>query len=229
MERIRRSRLDSFLDFCPVCGFPLVDRLYSCPNCVRHPGMKTRLMLSYKDPFARSFLELYKFDGRKEFSRFFADLLSECIEAGEVALPVPSSNASLKKRGWDQMDRISKDLKCPVARLLVNNYTGSLQSKEMNEKERIEFSRDKFAVDLSPLRPCGKDGSRGKDGCLGARSRRAEAQVSGLSGKQSVNFDTPLVVMDDVFTTGSTMFAAYSVLVASGFSNVRTMALYGEF
>ena len=202
-KRLNCAVLDSYLEECPVCGYPLVSTVYSCENCKTHRGLKIKSILSYKDSFARNFLEMYKFDKHKEFACLFASIIRNYIDDDECVVPIPSSNYSLKKRGWDQMLLIAKRLGTPYCSLLKNNYDSEIQSKNLSEKERIEFSKNKFVIASQPL-------------------------FSFNVKKYGFGFDTRLVIIDDVFTTGSTMFSAYNTLKNAGYANVRGITLYAE-
>ncbi len=192
-ERINKSRIDNYLVRCAVCGYPVLSAVYKCPVCTNYPDYRIQSVFDYKDLFSRDLLFDYKFRFKKKMSKFFAHILKDYIDKEEIVIPVPSSDESIKKRGWDQMYEISSHLDNKKLLCLKNNAT--VQQKLLNKNDRIITAENKFIINAETVKKY-KDSS--------------------------------FVVIDDVYTTGSTIRSAMDLIRASDVKDVRGLTLFVE-
>lgn len=109
---------------CSICKKEVEDsRIYVCREC--EEGLKRKKYLHkrkniyylfyYEDEIKMLILD-YKFNERKELSKFFADLIKkellEVIKENdiEVVIPVPASKKKLKNRGFNQVELILDEI-----------------------------------------------------------------------------------------------------------------------
>jgi len=100
----------------------------------------------------------YKFKNMKATSVALAELLDARLPelpAGTVFVPVPTSPAHIRERGYDHMLLITKQLakfrKLPIQRLLVRHNT--LTQHHANRKDRLEQAKSAYQVNgmVNPL------------------------------------------------------------------------------
>lgn len=191
LNRIRSEYIDTYMDRCPVCFYPLVDKLYSC----RHSPFKIFCISDYKSLFSRRILFDLKFHGKKQFApivaKVFKEHMSNWVSDNAVLVPVPCSPSSLKKRGWNHMELVAKKLKgWKYLNLLSVNGNSNVQQKTLNREQRYEASKNKFEINSKVILP---------------------------------DLNTPLVLLDDIMTTGATLEACRNTLLNAGFTSVSAI------
>ncbi len=190
IQKMDKAKFDSFMVRCKHCSYPLLSSIYKCPDCKDYDVFS---IYDYSDSFARQRLFDYKFNNKKKLSRFFASEINKNINKDEIIVPIPSSDASIKRRGWDQMSEIAKHIDNERLCCLKNNST--VQQKLLNKQDRIKAAQNKFYL----CTPVDDD----------LKNRK-------------------FVIIDDVYTTGSTVNDAVSVLRNNGLKNVRVITLFAE-
>lgn len=141
MDVLHQSEFDNFMTRCPDCGYPLLSSIYKCPN---HRDYKVISVFDYKNKFSRQVLFDYKFNKKRKLSKYFAEILNKYVQSDETVIPIPSSDISVKKRGWDQMLEITKYMNNQTFCCLKNNST--VQQKLLNRQQRITSSENKFCL-----------------------------------------------------------------------------------
>ncbi len=124
---------------------------------------------------------------------------------GAIVIPLPSTARRRRERGFNQcelmleaMKQFDKQNLFLVDNTLLKRVHHTRKQAQKNRAERISASRNLFAVNESA-----------------AIILRADPNKSSL----------PLIVIDDVITTGVTMRGALDALQAAGFQNVRALSL----
>lgn len=124
-----------YVQRCPTCGRPQLDRAYPCSFCL--DGLQA--YASYSG-IVRTLLRLFKVGEQRILATVFAPLYLTMLATVEkpLLIPVPSSRKGLKQRGFDQMLLISRLLKtragCPCLNLF--SQKGEDQSKFLSLSER---------------------------------------------------------------------------------------------
>ena len=198
-SKFEKERLDSFLYRCPVCGYPRLAPEYVCSNCARDNSIPIMSLNDYSGTYSRDVIEHIKFDGAKKLVPFVASDLSHALDKidslkNAVIVPVPCSPSSLKKRGWDQMLEICRHIKRPCIKAIVHNNNATLQQKTLTKEQRRLASLNKYSFNSS------------------------------LSDKETELLKTrPVVIFDDIFTTGSTIYAIADILRTQKISNISAL------
>lgn len=203
---------------CAVCGRPLISETGSCTLCRKRQGnyviRYNRPVFEYRDQ-VRELIGQYKFGNAHGLRGFFALKLRDAYREGFEGLPlvpVPSSEKSVKKRGWDHMDEISRfmetEFSIHVIRLLKK--TGRYSQKELDYEDRVALIQG--SIQLKDMR------RRGPIAAQYAPFPRSEALPP-------ADLPPTVVLLDDVFTTGATVNECARVLMAAGVRNVFSLTL----
>ena len=204
------ERFDTYMVRCPKCFFPLVSHDYSCPRC---HGKETAqgsevcmvpvyAVSDYNSNLSYSLLHRFKFLKDKEIARIAAICIQKAIDildpnGDSFVVPVPCSMQSLKQRGLDQMVQVCRYIDRPMLRILGNNNEEPSQQKLLNRSQRMEKGREKRFSMASAYEKVAYDGVL--DEYIGR----------------------PVVLVDDVTTTFSTIQAAADCLLDMGFKEVK--------
>lgn len=195
MQTLLDAALDLFLGSrclaCDVPGRPV------CPSCLAHlaaeeprrvvrPGITVPMAASaaYR-PVLEHLVPAFKDDGALHLERLLAGQLAMAVRHlradAEVALcPVPSSPASVRRRGLDHGSRLASR----AAALSGRRMTAALRRRDVGRSQRG----------------------------LARGARRLN--VHGLMTARAPRW--PVIVVDDVITTGSTVIEAVRALTAAG-------------
>lgn len=177
---------------CPVCG-----RAVDCPDCRR--GYARDFVLSRSavryDPLMKEWLARFKYRGDERFARLLGTMLHQAYALLGDSLPpgpngrfdcitfVPVSRERLLERGFNQAERMAAELarhvRLPVYPLLLRTHSTAKQSMK-SRNARFFDMRHVFAPD--------EDGFARLEGAI-ASSQAAPR----------------ILLVDDVYTTGSTM------------------------
>lgn len=192
---------DSYMVRCKVCGYPLLDYVYSCKRCKELPGIRIVSLFDYRNAKIRHILESYKFRGMKKYSCLFAFILSDYLKknglSDSVLVPVPCSSTSFKRRGWDHMREIAGVLErrygFRVCELLKIREVSSKEQKYLGLESRIKSSESKFTVSL-----------------------------------KSVDCGQRIIILDDICTTGMTLKSCSAVLEEAGYRKIMALTVFAE-
>lgn len=205
---------DSYMVRCPKCFFPMVSHDYNCPRCHgKHQGKESAqgsdgyivpiyAVADYNSNLSYSLLHRFKFFGDKRIAKVAAMYMKRAIDildpnGDAFVVPVPCSRQSLRKRGWDQMVQVCECIDRPMLRILENINEGLSQQKLLDRSQRMEQGREKRFSMVSAYE------KMANKGVLDEYTRR------------------PVVLVDDVTTTFSTIQAAADCLLDMGFKDVK--------
>ena len=189
---------------CKICGRPVAEGEERCSDCVKIPHAFTcgTGAFLYEGRF-RDALASLKYRGEADFGprlgRLAAREAAERIRQWrpELLVPVPLHKMRYRERGYNQAERIAEgvaDLTGIAAAenvLLRSAPTKAL--KELGAASRRETLRGAFSIRTA----------RGREGRL----------FSPVLGKR-------ILLIDDIYTTGSTLDSAAETLLAGGASEV---------
>ncbi|SFJ26701.1 comF family protein [Paenibacillus sp. UNC496MF] len=185
--------------YCPVCGRP-----ERCPDCARRTRtafVANRSAVRY-DATIREWLALYKYRGHEALEPLLGDLLTAAYrglaaerfrEAGprpvHAVIPVPVSEARLLERGFNQAERLAARLGeaegIPFFDALRRTRHSAKQSAK-TRGARLRDTRNLFKAD--------------------------EAELALMLATAGRDARYRLVLVDDIYTTGSTANACAQAL-----------------
>ena len=184
---------------CRVCGRPLISEEGICMRCRSEDyAFNTNHCFWDYEGTAKTVIGLYKFKGQRRLGRFLALVVYRYLRKERslenvLLVPAPCSPARLKKTGYNHMEAVCRALKRMHGILFADvlRRLKGRQLKKLNRQERKAELGDKLYI-------------KPRD----ALELRALAQ-----GKQ-------VILLDDVFTTGSTASACAGILKQNGAENV---------
>lgn len=198
--------------WCGRCGQP--EPLFGrCRLCADWPAaLGPARSAVWLDPAARDAVHALKYQG---LPRIAADLASAMatldLPAREAAwlVPVPLGARRLRERGYNQSERLARALSRrwnrPVVELLVRTRDTATQTA-LTPEARLANVAGAFQLRIGD---CGLriDGRSGQSGIRNPKSA----------------MDRPLILVDDVFTTGATLAEAARALERAGARTVQAV------
>lgn len=161
----------------------------------------------YYKGMARELISLYKFEGMRRFTHFFADLIRDelshiSLNGDPILVPIPGNPRNVRRRGWDQVGVICDHLNrtgTAVYELLQRSSRSSAgEQKSLSKRERQDNVSDLFFIEQ----------------CV-------HSQLMGLHSLTALH----LVIIDDIRTTGATLDSAAEVLKRAGYENITAITL----
>ena len=179
-----------------------------CADCARHhPPVDTTLVATdYAYPWSE-LITRYKFGNRPGWAPFFADLLMaapgvrpalNAMQAGDLMIPMPLSAERLQSRGFNQ----AWELACAL-----HARSGSAATPDAHLLLRVKNTRPQTEL-------------------------KREARLANVKGAFQVDpLRQPLLggrrvlLVDDVMTSGASLFTAAAALRAAGASHITAVAI----
>lgn len=200
---------------CKKCGKEIVDATMEfCEDCMvhRHAFEYGIALLNY-DETARRIMAQIKYNNKREYLDFFGAAMAKrygnIIRRMEVdaIVPVPVHQSRLRKRGFNQAELLAnvlgERLGIPVRPELLVRTKRTLPQKELSASERLKNLSGAFSAGEALT---GKHVSK--------RIKAAwEPEESNLGKTLKVR---RVLLVDDIYTTGSTIEACSRVLRAAG-------------
>lgn len=189
---------------CKTCGYPFFGAVIAareCPHCTELEPVfeKGKSLFLAKGP-GRSLLHALKYRQGFYILKDLAQMLREnahfqAFLSGAILVPVPLHPTKLRQRGFNQSEQIARTL-------LRNSDAQAVQSL----LERKEFTESQTQLDR-------------KDRMQNVKNAFA------ISAAANLMKDTYYILVDDVFTTGSTLNACARTLRAAGVTHLRAVAI----
>lgn len=196
-EACERNLSRFYPPFCPQCGLPQASSSL-CSSCQQDPlPFKHRSFGPYEGTL-KEMIHQFKFNGQKSLKKPLGLLLYETFK--ELKEPV--------------------DLIIPIPltkkRLLERGFNQSLLlAKELGKRIGLEVRGDTLLKVKETL----------PQTALGAKERRSNLKGAFFVKEPSSVFGKRVLLVDDVFTTGSTLREAFYVLKQAGAKTVTAITL----
>ncbi len=201
---------------CRCCALALADGLSTglqaradiCLDCIRQPPPldATLAALDYAYPWS-ALISAYKFGEQPGWAPFFAGLLLKTpgvrlaldnLQAVDLILPVPLSKERLQTRGFNQAWLLAKELVRHVGS--TAQADSSLLLRVKNTRPQTELKREARLANVK--------------GAFQLDPLRA----AGVKGRR-------ILLVDDVMTSGASLFTAAEVLRAAGAAQITGIVL----
>jgi len=201
---------------CRFCALALADglsiglqaRADVCMDCIRQspPLDATLTALHYAYPWS-ALISAYKFGDQTGWAAFFANLLLKApgvgeafdnLQAADFILPVPLSKERLQTRGFNQAWELTRELARQARSAAATDSTLLLRVK--NTRPQTELKREARLANVQ--------------GAFQIDPLRATA----IKGKR-------VLLVDDVMTSGASLFTAAAVLRAAGAAHITGIVL----
>lgn len=219
---------------CNTClrKLPYIDQLFCCTTCgaAFRKAICTEcnhFILSWKhlDEFpldgcisavqlsndTRRIITCYKDRGEQRLARVIASITADAIPARwisqSVLVPIPTRKEALRQRGFDHLQLIAKSVSeltgIPLWNILAPAPRKRQDQRALNGQERLNNMRHSFHVTKPWLV------------AMGATSHITPKDSHSIPNSD-LKDGTRFILIDDVFTTGATLFAAAEELRHSG-------------
>jgi ComF family protein len=201
---------------CRCCAMALADGLSDgvqaitevCMDCIRQPPPldATLAALDYAYPWS-ALISAYKFGEQPGWAPFFANLLIkapgvrqalENLQAADLILPVPLSKERLQTRGFNQAWLLARELARPACS--TAGADSSLLLRVKNTRPQTELKREARLANVK--------------GAFQIDPLRAPA----VKGRR-------VVLVDDVMTSGASLFTAAQALRSAGAAHITGIVL----
>ncbi|HUC89957.1 MAG TPA: phosphoribosyltransferase family protein [Patescibacteria group bacterium] len=172
---------------CYACSHP-TDAYKTCHSCGQASDLSQVWAATPYDGLAKELIHKLKFGRAKIAAKDMADIMAHRIPPGDwLVTYVPTANARVRLRGYDQAQCIAKQL----AGMLGLVYTPLL-------------------VRQGSRRQLGQNRS----------SRKTQMQTAFRTTWNEIPQNKPILIIDDVLTTGATLEAAAHALKSAGAQNI---------
>ena len=211
---------------CKKCGAELIsDREEYCPECKRHQrSFESGVALIRYNEAAQKSMAAVKYKNRREYLDFYAEAIVWrygyffARHKDAVLVPVPVHPARLRSRGFNQAGELAVRLGrlsgLPVNETMLVRTRKTAPQKELGPEERLRNLRKAFAV---------REGR--SSGLLQKLVIRSSA-VRQLSAWHSCTaLPATVILVDDIYTTGSTIEACTRVLKEAGVRQVYFVSI----
>jgi len=187
---------------CPYCESKITPNGYTCFDCKEKDSLDGLLVAaSYKDKLVSSAVHFYKYRFVEDFSRILGDIILKSIRNSElplpdVIIPIPLHKRRLRWRGFNQSELIAK-------RISEKITPGFPISIENNLLERFRYTHPQMEI---------KNQAK--------RRKNIEKAFKIPGDKPELVRNKRILLVDDVATTGATIFECAKTLKKSGASEV---------
>ena len=181
-------------ELCLDCKKALVyNELLNCETTT-HKYQQGIALYPYEGTIKET-LYRFKYGGRRKYARFFAENMYRKLQETtflykiDLIVPVPVSEERLKQRGYNQAGEMARHL----AKISKIPYRDNLLIRDRHTKPQSEFSPKQRSSNIKGAFKCVED------------------LKQGLNNSYKV-----ILIIDDIYTTGSTINECAKVLKESG-------------
>lgn len=203
---------------CKKCGTELIaDRAEYCPDCLRRQrSFEYGIALIRYDTVAQKSMAAVKYKNRREYLDFYAEAIARRygyffeLHKEAVLVPVPVHPARLRSRGFNQAGelavRLGRLTGLSVNEALLVRTRKTAPQKDLGPDERLRNLRHAFAVTA-------------QSGTLAGNWTQRTVQGVVLCIPDTV------VLVDDIYTTGSTIESCTRILKEVGVREVYFVSI----
>ena len=207
-ERYFEISRDALSNRCKVCGRELISTKNICSRCKKehiiNSGDNVTPLFSYR-LWNKELVFLWKIKGERNLSFFFARLVDKALKilGYNIIVPVPPRKGKIKKNGWDQVDELCTILsyKYGYTVLKLLQRLSSEEQKKLGRKERLEAVKNSYRL---------------------ANGKILKKELKKTGGK----LPKEVCLIDDVFTTGSTVECCCKILKELNIDKINVLTLF---
>ncbi len=201
----------SFLEgpVCLKCGKPVeYEETEYCFDCYKkkHHFEKGFAVFLYDDIMKQAIGD-FKYRNKKEFGAFFVSMMTERFGntikelQPDALIPIPVHPAKKRYRGYNQAQVLARGVGEALGIPVISDYLirnrNTMPQKQLNDLERLSNLEKAFIIDER-------------------KTKRTEQLKKELQ---------KVILIDDIYTTGSTMEACTRILLANGVKTVYFVSL----
>lgn len=184
---------------CCCCGKPLSDEEEFCSDCKgkSHSFLQGNALMLY-DSLMQESIARFKYSGRREYGRVYAQELyrqyGDWIRqvGAQMLIPVPVHRTRRRKRGYNQAEIIAQHL---------SGYTGITMRTDMIVRGKATLPQKELSA--------------------ADRLKNLEGAFCAGRGREVLNqLPECVIIIDDIYTTGSTLEACSKVLRGIGIDRI---------
>lgn len=198
---------------CRKCGKEVPGQHHEyCLDCIRHKRtFDSGAALFHYNDAARHSLAAVKYKNRREYLDFYGTAMQYRFEKAirywkpDMLIPVPIHPSRRRQRGYNQAEelaiRLGKAWNIPVCTRLLFRARKTTPQRDLNPTERLKNLQEAFRVHPEFL---------------------SDARNPEISGGKLPDC---VVLIDDIYTTGSTIEACSRVLKAAGIKEIHYLSI----
>lgn len=222
---------------CKKCGKEVFsDHTEYCPDCMRRRrSFESGVALLNYNEAARRSMAAVKYKNRREYLDFYAEAIAHRYGKwiaslnADALIPVPVHPARLRKRGFNQAEelavRLGRLTGIPVISDLLIRTRRTAPQKELGPAERLKNLQQAFAVSavyqVSAHQVSARQVSAHRVSEHQASAHQAHGyQAPGYRTSGHREIPSCVILVDDIYTTGSTVEACTRILKQSGVERV---------
>ena len=200
LSALKRYRLIA----CAGCGRNVQGGSHACSSCLEKFCLSDlQIAFDYNDPLVQKMIHALKYEYIEELSGVLGKFLAEnavgCYRQYEVLCPVPLHKRRLLERGFNQSELLAR----AVGEILGIPVHADLLLRTKYTQPQVGLARERRLTNVS--------------GAFGLHPRFFA--LAGSAQRERI------WLIDDVFTTGSTLFECAKVLKKSGYHEVGALVV----
>jgi len=189
---------------CTTCGCEVAEKVITCSRCVEKKKPwhfnKARSAFSYEDPVIGLILRL-KYNAEGDVARFVANFLADVVKkhnmTADALIPIPLAPKRFRQRGYNQAGLIAKELSTILKVPVVDDVLFRTSFTTAQKEMSHEERKQNLRGAFDLHMPCDKLGEK------------------------------RVLLIDDVFTTGSTVDECARILKKAKPKSIEVLTIAG--
>jgi len=195
----------------PICGYCFENIKISAYLGKNQPGLEIISVANYGEESIRKLIYAFKYDGIASIEATFRNLIKKYLQKVDflkildienaTAVPIPLYPKRMRKRGFNQAEKIAK--------ILSENLNIEMRADIIR---RIKDTEPQINLDNY------KDRQANIEDCFSLIENNSENSKESIRGRD-------IIIVDDIYTSGSTINEAAKVLKKAGAKKILAFVL----